>query len=67
MAESVEERLIRIETKLDSVFERKKDDDAKFVEMRNQISAIRQEIAYLKGAIALLAFVMPIIMKYFMP
>lgn len=67
MAESVEERLIRIETKLDSVFERMKDGETKFTETRNQISAIKQEIAYLKGAIALLTFVWPIIVKYLLP
>lgn len=64
-SETVEERLIRIETKLDQVFDRMKDGDTKFTEFRNEITNIKQELAYWKGGLALLAIAWPIIVKIF--
>lgn len=72
MAESAEERLIRIETKLDMVFERMKDGEVKFADLRDEIgkikteiNAIKTEMAYWKGGLALIAFVWPVIIKIF--
>ena len=65
MPETVEERLIRIETKLDQVFDRMRDGEVKFTELRNEIAIVKQELAYWKGGLAFVAFVWPIIVKIF--
>ena len=64
MAESVEERLIRIETKLEQVLDKMRAIDNKDERFEMRLMELERQNAMWRGVIAVFALIWPIIIKY---
>jgi hypothetical protein len=66
VAESVEERLIRIETKLEQVLDRMRAIDNKDERFELRLMELERQNAMWRGVIAVFALIWPIVIKYVM-